>query len=96
MRRSQGTAVRVSQMRARTLHACGVWWARTSKRRNACSARPTTGGIVEVNTTTRPGRRVASWAGASTGTRRVVREATRPCRSVVVIGSSRSPASVDQ
>jgi len=40
-----------------------------------------------------------SWAicaGVSTGTRRTLREATRPFISVVVIGSSRSPARVDQ
>ena len=48
------------------------------------------------NTIARAGARFAICAGENTGTLRTVRDATRPCRSVVVIGSSRSPASVDQ
>ena len=43
-----------------------------------------------------PVGRFAICAGASTGTRRTVREATRPCRSVVRTRSSRSPVRVDQ
>ena len=59
-------------------------------------ARPNTGGKARRMTSTRPAGRFASCAGGTTGTRRVVRDATRPFRSVVVVHSSRSPASVDQ
>ncbi len=47
-------------------------------------------------TRTRPAGRFAICAGGTTATLRVVRDATRPCRSVVVVHSSRSPARVDQ